>query len=148
MSNDRANEMLNDWNPETASLLASLIEHGFRVWAGSNGEESFRRDKFATETAFLDELLACDEAWLYVTRNAKRESVKTPGKMVFREYGLFLVLGNSPGELVSDWGIPADADDANALELAVHKHSDEWDGKTQPLIRAGDKYPQHYPSAK
>lgn len=145
MSTDsRANEMLNDWNPETASLLATLREHGFRIWAGSNGEESFRRDKFTTETAFLDELLACDEAWLYVTRNAKRESVKTPGKMVYREYGLFLVMGNSPGELVSDWGIPADADDAQAMEEATTEHYDKWEGKPQPKVRAGDRYPQAY----
>jgi hypothetical protein len=136
------NEMLNDWNPETASLLASLVAQGFTIWGGNNGEgEDFKRGTFATETAFLEELLACDEALLYVTRNGTKESTKTPGKQVKRVYSLYLVLGNSPGELVSDWGIPADEGDAKALEQACKECSDKWDGKPQPLIRASVKYP-------
>lgn len=136
------NEMLNDWNPETASLLASLRAAGFTIRGGSNGEDKVEKpESFANESAFLNELLACDEAWLYVTRKGRKESKKTPGKQVAAVYTLFLVMGNSPGELVSDWGIPADEDDANALELAVRKCSDEWEDRKQPLIAASVKYP-------
>lgn len=145
--NKESNEMLNDWNPETASLLATLQKHGFSIWAGNNGEDGdFYRKNFETEKAFLEELLACDEAWLYVSRNATKESAKTPGKQVKKHYSLYLVLGNDPGELVSDWGIPEDAEDAKALEDACAAHSAKWEGKKQPLIRAGDKYPTLYPA--
>lgn len=143
--------MLNDWNPETTSLLSTLRARGFVIIGGHNGEDAVAKpESFAGlggEKAFLDELLACDECILHVRRNAKKESPKNPGKMVYRTYSLYLVLGNSPGELVSDYGIPADIDDANALELATTEHSNLWEDKAQPMIRAKDKYPSHYPNA-
>lgn len=136
------NEMINDWNPETASLLASLVAQGFTIYGGNNGEgDTFKRSTFADEAAFLNELLACDEAWLYVTRNGTKESAKTPGKMVPRVYSLFLVLGNSPGELVADYGIPADEGDAAAMETATNEAARKWEGRKQPKIAASVKYP-------
>lgn len=86
-----------------------------------------------TEGAFLSELLACDEAILRVTRNGKRESVKTPGTIVLARYSLTLIMGNSPGELLSDWGIPADKEDSEALERASSAHYAKWEGRKQPV---------------
>lgn len=124
---------INDWHPETASLLVLLRAAGFTIRGGHNGEDAVGApETFRNEAAFLSELLACDETTLYVTRKATRESTKTPGKQVLRRYALFLVLGNSPGELVADWGIPADAEDAAMLEAAINENYDHWDGRPQP----------------
>ena len=123
----------NNWHPETASLLASLTAHGFTIIGGDNGDGMFRFDSFPSESAFLDELLACEECSLIVRRKATKESLKTPGKMVYRTYFIFIVLGNSPGELVSDWGIPSDKEDSEALDKAITDNSDKWEGKAQPV---------------
>ncbi len=122
----------NDFTPETASLLSTLRANGFTIWGGSNGEADFKLSDFADEAAFLAELLACDEASLRIYRKATKESVKTPGKLVPRIYGLYLVLGNSPGELVADYGIPSDAEDCAALETATNAHARAWFGRVQP----------------
>ena len=137
----RSTEMLNDFRPETADLLATLRANGFRIFSGSNGEEFFRFDSFPSESAFLAELLAADEATLRVTRTAKIPSVKTPGTMVFKQYFLYLVMGNSPGELVCDYGIPADSVDAQAMETATNSHSKKWTGRKQPQATAADLFP-------
>jgi hypothetical protein len=122
------------YNPETADLLASLRAHGFTIRGGNNGECYVDApEKFASESAFLEELLACDEANLYVTRKATRESTKEAGKIVYCRYSLLLVLGNEPGVLVADWGIPRDEEDAKELDAAVSECSDRWEGKEQPM---------------
>src|SRR4051812_27476025 len=128
--NDRANEMLNNWTPETASLIATLKRHKFTIVKGDNGEEVFR----APETAagmknFIENLTACDEAYLYV---------KSPGSPAVR--WLYLVFGNSPGELVSDYSIPAFGVDSGAdpLDAATEEHYNRWEGRKQPKIRAAD----------
>ena len=53
--------------------------------------------------------------------------------MVYRTYFIFIVLGNSPGELVSDWGIPSDKEDSEAWDKAITDNSDKWEGKAQPV---------------
>lgn len=127
-------EMLNDWKPETRALLASLRAAGFTIAAGNNGEgKDFAPTDYAlpedadgtkAEHAFLGELLACDEASLFVTHPAHEG-----GK---RRVWLFLVLGNSPGELVSDYGIPSTAEVAALLDTVTRAHGDSWEGREQP----------------
>jgi len=126
--------IINDWMPETKSLLATLRQEGFTIVKGSNGGDSFRLDSFPTEADFLEELLGCDEAYLFIRRNGTKDSVREPGKRVYCLYSLWLVLGNSPGELVADYGIPANLDDANALDKATKEHFAKWEGKAQPTL--------------
>ena len=125
-------QIVNTFHPETRSLLATLRANGFQITGGNNGEENFKFSDFPSENAFLDELLACDEASLFVKREGLRESKKTPGKMIPAHYWLSLVLGNSPGELVSDYGIPSHELDAIALETATNEHALKWEGRKQP----------------
>lgn len=133
--NDRANEMLNNWTPEVASLIATLKRHGFTLVKGNNGEESFRAPTTAAGMkGFIENLIACDEAHLFV---------KGPGSDKTR--WLYLVLGNSPGELVSDFSIPSEVNqNDDALDQATSEHYNRWEGRRQPKIRAADRYPSIY----
>jgi hypothetical protein len=81
-------ETINDWEPEVRDLLEALVSAGCELVSGDNGEDRF---KFRGDLAkFIEELIACDEAHVYL---------KTPsGKVRW----LYLVLGNSPGELASE----------------------------------------------
>lgn len=101
-------------------------------WAFDDGEG---RDfapadfAFATDTAgedqnaFLGELLACDECSLYVTHPD-----------YCRRIWISLVLGNSPGELVSDYTVPNVASVAELLDNVMRAHSEKWEGREQPRI--------------
>lgn len=120
--------MINNWTPETASLIATLKRHGFEIVRGSNGEERFTlqpgRDGMKK---FIENLIACDEARMWV---------KDPqdGK----ERCLFLVLGNSPGELVCDYSV------SDRLDKATEEHYDRWESRKQPKWTAAEAYPQIY----
>lgn len=108
-------EMINDWKPETKSLIKSLTKAGFTVTGGDNGEDRFKNDD-----KFLENLLACDEGHIYLTCPKGSKTV------------LFIVLGNSPGELVCDYGIPRDEDDAELLDTVTAAHYSKWEGRKQP----------------
>jgi len=115
---------INNWRPEVASLLRTLEKAGFALLSGHNGEEGFKYD--GKRSAFISNLIACDESRLYVAYSKGGETKKR---------WLFLVLGNSPGELVCDYSIssydaPNDGD--RALEAVTTAHSDAWEGRKQP----------------
>lgn len=135
--NDRANEMLNNWTPEVASLIATLKRHGFEIVSGHNGEEAFKLGTGAKGMkAFIENLIACDEANLYV----RHPDIKTgQGNKV--TCSLYLVLGNSPGELVSDYSEPLTCD---LLDKVTEEHYSRWESRKQPKIRAADLYPSIY----
>jgi len=128
--------MLNNWTPETASLIATLKRHGFEIVRGDNGEDEFKcgagRDGMKK---FIANLIACDEAHLYV---------KCPksGKLRW----IYLVLGNSPGEIASDYSIPAELfhSDADPLDKATDEHYNRWEGRKQPQHTAAQAYPDIY----
>lgn len=107
--------IINDWAPETRSLLGRLVDAGFKVVSGHNGEDKFRYDERRPHD-FVANLIACDESHLFVKSPA--------GKKIW----LYLVLGNSPGEIVADCSTGED----EALESVLDKHADEWEGKPQP----------------
>lgn len=118
MSNDWKPEVLfNDWKPETKSLFNTLKKHGIVIVKVDNGESVTEFAK-VTLKQFIDETTACDEANLYVT---------TPdGKMRW----IFLVYGNSPGELVCDHHCNAE------IEAASNEHFDAWNGRAQPRCKS------------
>ena len=107
--------IINDWMPETRSLINSLIAAGAAIVSGNNGEgEDF---PFTPDDVdgFLKELTACDEASLFV---------KTPNSKKSR--WMYLVFGNSPGELVCDYTVDP------LLDLVTTAHFAKWEGEDQP----------------
>lgn len=138
-----ADRILKDYRPETRALLATLAKHGFTLRAVDDGEELTEVKDMAPDE-IIDLITGVEECRLRVTRNAKRESLKTPGTMVLVRYSVLLVFGNSPGELVCNYGIPADAEDAKALEAAVNEHAARWETRTQPTATARQLYPHIY----
>lgn len=106
--------VLNDWTPETLSLLNALTAAGFTLVSGDNGEDKFKYN--GDLKAFIANLIACDESHLYV---------QTPtGKAVW----LYLVLGNDTGELVADYRACPE------LDAITEAHALAWEGKPQPTI--------------
>lgn len=103
---------INDWEPETLSLLTSLTSAGFVLVSGHNGEEKFRFDGDIPK--FIANLTACDESHLFVTSST--------GKKPW----LYLVYGNNPGELVSDYVCDT------GLDAVVDAHYEKWSGRKQP----------------
>lgn len=123
--------IINDWEPETRSLLERLVAAGCTLLEGDNGEYKFKFPERTTPenypaavAKFIEDLTACDESHLWV---------KVPG--YDRPFWLFLVYGNSPGELVSDYSCPKDLpynDTSFALNPVTMSHYDEWSSKPQP----------------
>jgi hypothetical protein len=105
-------KFINNWAPEVRSLIRTLEAHGCKILTGSNGGPRFGYPS----KSFLAEITACDEAHLYVT---------TPSSPLAGRY-LYLVFGNSPGELVCDHEIDP------AIDAATDAHYAKWDGRKQP----------------
>lgn len=105
---------INDWEPETRSLLHTLKNHGFALLKVDNGEDVSEFESVPYDE-FVSECMACDESWLYVSHPS-----------VGRAWCLYLVYGNSPGELVNDHH------DHPLLSAAVEEHNARWDGKPVP----------------
>jgi hypothetical protein len=104
---------INDWKPETNSLLETLEKHGLSILSVNNGEYSTKLAD-TTRDDFAEECMACDEAWLSVIApDGKRGT-------------LYLVYGNSPGELVCDYAICPE------IEAACEEHFSNWEGRKQP----------------
>lgn len=109
--------LINDWEPETASLLAILIKHGFNLLTSVNGEDEPVTYNDEQQKKFLEHLTSCDDSHLYV----EKDGVKL---------WLYLVFGNDPGELVSDYSFTDELQ--KSIDAAVLEHRDEWEGKQQP----------------
>jgi len=110
-------KLINDWTPETRSLLKTLQSHGLTIVKVDNGEAE-TAFAGASLADFINEATACDEARLYV---------KTP---TGETRSLYLVFGNEPGELVCDFSIDA------LVEAAVDEHYEKWEGRKQPLCES------------
>ena len=105
--------IFNDYKPETLSLLNALTTAGLALVDGNNGEERFKFD--GNLDAFIDNLIACDESTLRV-------------KALDRDHPLtlWLVLGNEPGVLVSDYV------NHDVLEAVLDAHYETWADREQP----------------
>lgn len=112
-------ELLNDWKPEIRGLLKRLTDGGCRLVKADNGEYAV---DFAKQgiTKLIECLDACDEARLYV--------VDAAGKNRW----LYIVLGNSPGEMVSDYSIPEGAGMEEPFDALLDAHYTEWQSRKQP----------------
>lgn len=105
--------IINDWKPETLSLLNRLTAAGCLLVDGNNGEDRFKFD--GNLDTFIENLLACDEATVRV-------------KVAGRDHPLtiWLVLGNEPGVIASDYVCH------EILDKVTEAHYEEWSGKPQP----------------
>jgi len=110
---------LNDWNPETRSLLHSLTTAGFRLVCVDNGEEKIKapaKHSGPEWDNFVAECSACEESRLWVAHPTKGKTL-----------GLFLVYGNDPGELVADYHCDTE------LDAVIEGHAAIWEGRPQPM---------------
>lgn len=100
-----------NYEAETRDLLETLLREGFTITSGNNGgEENFA---FTTVAKFLPELMASDEAWLYVQPPTAENS----------PYSIYLVFGNSPGELVADYHVHP------LLDEVLTAFAERWEAK-------------------
>ena len=108
-----------DYKPEITSLLQALEAAGFSSIEVDNGGGW---EAFDTIEEAVEDIVAVDEAFVTLL------SPKRINPYLVKKVSLFLVLGNSPGELVCDYTyIPE-------LEAVIDKHSKEWEGRPQPMI--------------
>lgn len=91
---------------EIKSLLRTLNKHGFDPVEVDDGEE-YILTPTQLEAAVV--IANVDEARLYV----KKRSTE-------KEFGLYIVLGNDPGELVADYHVD------NDLDTATDEHYERW----------------------
>ncbi len=105
-----------NWKPVIKSLLTELIHNGYTIENVDNGEEEYFTDDIDEATSLID---ATDESYLTISKGKTRSC-------------LFIVLGNSPHELVSDFSMPQDKIDAADLEHTLINWSDSWEGRVCP----------------
>lgn len=97
-----------DWGPETRSLLMTLERYGFKIVSVDNGEYTTQFDK-VPRSKFVEECMACDDCHLCVV-----SPVDNKRKLVY------LVYGNSPGELICDYALD------EKLDEICEDHYDKW----------------------
>lgn len=105
-------EMINDWKPEVGSFLNRLVAAGIKIISVDNGEDD---EKFTTMEKAIKDAIACDEACIWVLPPDRTKPC-----------WIYLVLGNDPGELPSDYVINP------YIEKCADEHYKEWEGKAQP----------------
>ena len=114
-------KLINDWRPETSSLIARLQKAGATIISVHNGEYSTKFSEVSIDK-FILEAIACDTAHLFITLPCHSSA------------RLFLVYGNNPGELVCDYSIPSRENDSTLLDEITSAHYDEWVRKPQPKM--------------
>jgi hypothetical protein len=97
--------MRHPYKREVEDLLLRLECHLFKFVRVFDGDE---KHKIKNREHALECIMAVDQAWL---------SVKMPDGKVCT---LMIIMGNSPGELVSDWHMH------DMLDPVLQKFSDEW----------------------
>lgn len=107
---------VRDYVPEVRSLLRAMNAAGIFLRAIDNGGGNVPAASLKTSAAQLAEITAADDCRLSV--------ICPDGK----GRGVYLVFGNSPGELVADYltGCPV-------LERVITAHADKWETRRQPV---------------
>lgn len=123
--------LINDWRPETISLIKRLQAAGFEIVSVENGEDSVNFDKVVFDR-FIHTAIACDEARLFIIcPNTKKQS------------WIYLVFGNNPGELVCDYSLPGGTDN-KLLDQVTTAHYNEWELKSQPKCDQDEQYAYYH----
>lgn len=106
-------EKMLDWSKkskyfkETISLLRTLNKHGFDPVKVDDGEEIIATP---TQTEAAVAINNVEEAFLFVKKRSTNKVL-----------GLFIVLGNDPGELVADCHVDIE------LDKATKEHNNRWE---------------------
>jgi hypothetical protein len=101
---------INDWEKVVRSLISFLVKDGFMPYKADNCEDSITSDH---KKRLANKVCECDEGNLYVRK----------GDFTAR---LYIVLGNNPSELVSDYGYKSEEGLAD-LEATLDKFSQSWE---------------------
>lgn len=105
---------IRDYLPETRDLLQSLHQAGFKLIAFDNGGGEW--ESITSMEQAETEILGVDECTVLVTH-----PITTKRRVIF------LVYGNSPGELAADWT------DCPEMGAIITAHSDRWEGTEQRM---------------
>lgn len=105
---------INTFEPETRSLIKRLTDAGFKLLRCDNGEDQMEYGGDLDK--FLDTLLATDETLLDVLHPNGQKQLR-----------LFLVLGNEPGVILSDYTYFD-----GRLDAVGDAHYEAWQDKPQP----------------
>ncbi len=104
----------NDWKPVVKNLLTKLDKAGFKILAVDDGGDEDEVHHNPTMEEAVAAVTSVDESHI---------TAKAPdGKNVW----LYIVLGNSPDETVSDYTVHAE------LEPVIDAFSAEWEGVPVP----------------
>lgn len=127
---------VNDFKPEIRSFLMRLLADGWEIrWMNDGDDESTRFVHIEQAVEYLSGVdestvsaLAPGSYWMPPAPDSETGKWKTVGSCRF-----LLILGNSPGELVSDYSWPRDRDFAQvAADKVTDAHYEAWDGQVQP----------------
>ena len=108
---------LLDWSVPVASLVNKLQENGYKIYGANDGEELVtihpNHSNLVARKKAVDVIVSVDDSTLVITKNNKT-------------FGLFIVLGNDPDELVADYTSNDD------LEKVIDEFQSYWGGKKCP----------------
>lgn len=107
------------WKPVALHLCLLLQQQGFTLDSADNGEEEIKTDNI---DELVENLTACDEARLYVSRPFEFGGT--------RKLALYLVFGNEPHETVADYTVD------EKLEAALEIFEEFWSRRRTPLAEA------------
>lgn len=122
-------ELINDWRPEVKGFLQKLLKYGFELLEADNGEET---EPFKDLDQMVQCLIATDESWVRVRHTQHK----------FSNVSFFLVLGNSPGEMISDWNyhVQCSSEYEELLEKVTSEASAESERRGQPKATRAEVY--------
>lgn len=107
-----------NWKPVISSFLQTMKDNQYkllRVYDDETGVE----EPDSLERA-VDLICAVEES-VVVFGTKEKSSIR-----------VYIVLGNSPSEMVSDYAVPFDEDAADKLHKVMSDWSDSWEGKECP----------------
>ena len=113
---------INDWSPVIGSFVHTLFKDGWKAVSASD---------------FHDRIVFTENATLAnVTKKTKEICTSVDeSKITFKKGNLgitaYIILGNEPEELISDWGYKNEESDSEFTK-SWKKFTAKWEGKTCP----------------
>ena len=111
---------LLDWSVPVSSLINKLQKNGYKIYGVNDSKDMVKIDQnhsnLVARKKAVDVIDSVDESILVVIKDKNT-------------FGLFIVLGNDPEELVADYSSNDD------LERIVDEFISCWEGKKCPTIK-------------
>ena len=115
--------MAYNWSVPVKSLLTMFQVEGFNITDVHDGEEMIQIDQKLSKSAIrqtaADIIVSVEESYVLI----EKQGMKTI---------LFIVLGNEPDEIVSDYTYTPQLEEL--LEETIDKYVTQWEGKKCPMI--------------